>query len=337
MKFVFLLVVSAIFAASIDKEDGIRNGHSLINITSVNTRSVDVCCNEEHLLHCTEVSVDPSVLLSGEDINILGADLVFDSTVEPHGFVYHNSLGDEAVITYNNKTGNMFGTLSTHDDKHYFIEKCHHGHVIKEYDLSSFELLEREEEHEGVRNLDPVSETVMDRVEDTTTIVTYSVMFYYTQAFEDATADIEGFLDQVVTITNTGYINSQIPIRVQKFCSEKATIDEIYGNGPMLEAFWQMKDTDGSTTNLRKSADVAFLLTNLPYSESGHTGMAYFPWSNRKVGFCLKNRAISDYTFAHEMGHSMGAAHNRETGHINPVHPEGQGHLIAQVKSFFFN
>ena len=230
-----------------------------------------------------------------------------------------------------------FGTLSTHEDQHYFIEKCHHGHVIKEYDLSSFEFLENEDEFGEARSSDHVLETLGDREEDTTTIVTYSVMFYYTQAFEDATADIEGFLDRVVTITNTGYINSQVPVRVQKFCSEKATLDEIKGNSQMLQAFWQMKDSDQSTTNLRNSADVAFLLTNVPYSESGHTGMAYYPWSNRKVGFCLKNRAISDYTFAHEMGHSMGAAHNRETGHINPVHPEGQGHLIAQVKSFFFN
>merc|ERR1712223_833696 len=176
MKFVFLLVVTAIFAASIEKEDARlevinRNGHSLTNITSVNTRSVEACCNDDNLLLCSEISVDPSLLLSGEDINILGADLVFDSTVEPHGFVYHNSLGDEAVITYNNKTGNMFGTLSTHDDKSYFIEKCHHGHVIKEYDLSSFEFLENEDEFGEARSSDPVLETLRDREEDTTTIV----------------------------------------------------------------------------------------------------------------------------------------------------------------------
>ena len=170
---------------------------------------------------------------------------------------------------------------------------------------------------------------------DWTTIVTYSVMFYYTQAFADTTADIEGFLDQVISITNTGYINSQIPIRVQKFCSEKASINEVNGNWAMLDAFTRMKDTDGSTTNLRKSADMAFLLTNVPYSISGHTGMANFIWENKRTSFCLKSRAIGDYTFAHELGHNMGAYHNRETGHINPVYPEGQGHLIAQVRVVF--
>ena len=139
----------------------------------------------------------------------------------------------------------------------------------------------------------------------------------------------------MVSIANTGYINSQIPIRAQKFCSEKTTIDEVNGNSQMLNAFWQMKDNDGSTTNLRNSADIAFLLTNVPYSISGHSGMAYFPWQNKKVGFCLKSRAISDFTFAHELGHTMGAYHNIETGHNNTEHPGGQGHLIAQVRVSF--
>ena len=300
----------------------------------------EACCsNEEHLLDCKEVNVEPALLLSGKDMNInisgLVVDLVFNHTVEPHGFVYHNTLGDETVITYNNKTGNMFGSLSTHEDKHYFIEKCHSGQVIKEYDLSSFEELEMGDERVGGRSMDPF--TVEDRVEDTTTIVTYSVMFYYTQAFEDATPDIDGFLDQLVSVANKGYINSQIPIRAQKFCSEKATINEIdnFGNWQILEAFWQMKDDDGTTTNLRNSADIAFLLTNVPFSESGHTGMAYFPWENRKVGFCLKSRANVDFSFAHELGHTMGAYHNIETGHINPENPGGQGHLIAQVRVSF--
>ena len=133
--------------------------------------SVEACCNEEHLLLCTQVTVDPAVLLSGKDINILGSDLVFDSTVEPHGFVYHNSLGDEAVITYNNKTGSMFGTLKTHDDKSYAIEKCHHGHVIKEYDMAAFE------DDITERSLKPVMKSLEleNRVDDTTTVVTYSI------------------------------------------------------------------------------------------------------------------------------------------------------------------
>ena len=49
---------------------------SLIYISSFDTKSVEACCNEEHLLRCSEVTVDPTLLFSGKDINILGSDLV---------------------------------------------------------------------------------------------------------------------------------------------------------------------------------------------------------------------------------------------------------------------
>ena len=66
----------------------------------------------------------------------------------------------------------MFGTLKTHDDQSYAIEKCHHGHVIKEFDLTSFEDFEIGDELTEGNSSDYVLETQEDRVEDTTTIVT---------------------------------------------------------------------------------------------------------------------------------------------------------------------
>jgi len=320
MKFVFLLVVTAIFAASIEKEDARlevinRNGHSLINITSVNTRSVEACCNDDNLLLCSEISVDPSLLLSGEDINILGSDLVFDSTVEPHGFVYHNSFGDEAVITFNNKTGSMFGSLKTHDDKSYAIEKCHHGHVIKEYDMASFEADQTE------RSLEPVMKTLENRVEDTTTVVNYSIMFYYTQAFQDTTADIDGFIEQVLAETNQGYINSQIPIRASKFCAEKANVEE---NSNVLTSFANMKQ--GSSSKLRNSADAAALLVQ-NYDWCGMASSFTYNTGNT-VSVTKKSCALGYYSFGHEIAHNMGALHNPEVSNNN-VFPEGHGHLIA--------
>merc|ERR1712110_903008 len=316
MKFVFLLLVTAIFAASIDKEDGNRNGHSLINIPPAKTRSVEACCNEEHLLLCTEVTVDPAVLLSGEDISILGSDLLFDSTMEPHGFVYHNTLGDEAVITYNNKTGSMFGSLKTHDDKSYAIEKCHHGHVIKEYDMASFE------DDQTERSLEPVMKTLEleNRVDDTTTVVAYSIMFYYTQAFEDNTADIDGFIEQGLAETNQGYINSQIPIRASKLCAEKATVAE---NSNVLSNFAKMKQ--GSSSKLRNSADAAALLVQ----DCDYCGMASsFTYNTgNTVSVTKKSCALGYYSFGHGIAHNLGALHNPEVSNNN-IFPEGHGHLI---------
>ena len=45
---------------------------------------------------------------------------------------------------------------------------------------------------------------------DLTTPVTYSIKFYYTPAFAAITPDIQGFVSQVVTEVNLGYIHSQV-------------------------------------------------------------------------------------------------------------------------------
>jgi hypothetical protein len=45
---------------------------------------------------------------------------------------------------------------------------------------------------------------------DLTTPVTYSIKFYYTSAFAAITPDIQGFVSQVVTEVNLGYIHSQV-------------------------------------------------------------------------------------------------------------------------------
>merc|ERR1711874_118351 len=99
---------------------------SLVGFPHGNSRSTEVCCNDKNLEICLNAEVKPDVLFDEEDISILDIDLVFHSTIEPNGFVYKNSAGDEAVITYNQETGNMFGSFKTQQDRSYAIEKCHH-------------------------------------------------------------------------------------------------------------------------------------------------------------------------------------------------------------------
>ncbi len=57
-----------------------------------------------------------------------------------------------------------------------------------------------------------VTDDVTDDDEDLdlTTPVTYSIKFYYTPAFAAITPDIQGFVNQVVTEVNLGYIHSQV-------------------------------------------------------------------------------------------------------------------------------
>ena len=149
---------------------------SLVDFPRGNSRSTEVCCNDKNLGICLNAEVNPDLLFDEEDISILDIDLAFHSTIEPNGFVYKNSAGDEAVITYNQNTGNMFGSFKTHQDKSYAIENCHHGHVWKEFNVSSFgdDVVERI----SVPNIPRLKKLVDAGVADTTTPVTYSVMFY---------------------------------------------------------------------------------------------------------------------------------------------------------------
>ena len=123
--------------------------------------------------------VDPGIInllelkqgISFKDIN-----LTFHSTIEPNGFVYKNSVGDEAVITYNSITDNMFATLKTHHDKAYDLEPCHNGSVWKEYDISSFgpDIAMTCSEPEIPR----LKKFVEAGLVDSTTPVNFSIMIY---------------------------------------------------------------------------------------------------------------------------------------------------------------
>ena len=62
---------------------------------------------------------------------------------------------------------------------------------------------------------------------DKTTVVTYTVKFYYTPQFAKVTDDIPLTVAGIVADTNQAYINSEIPIRVRAHCIEEADIGEI--------------------------------------------------------------------------------------------------------------
>ena len=54
-----------------------------------------------------------------------------------------------------------------------------------------------------------------DTQQDSTSLVTYSVMLWYTPEFRNtfiSEADLEAFVNLVIEETNQGYINSKIPV-----------------------------------------------------------------------------------------------------------------------------
>ena len=104
--------------------------------------SPDPCCKDSDLKTCQKVNVDPKSLASQKDISILDMEFQFSNFIEPSSFAYKNNNGDEAVITLNKETGNMFASVKTDEGKSYGIEKCHTGHVWKEFDMDSIDSYE---------------------------------------------------------------------------------------------------------------------------------------------------------------------------------------------------
>ena len=121
----------------------------------------------------------------------------FVRQVPPTGLVYKNKKGDEAVFSYNKIKRHLFGNINTNDGREYEIESCHNGHVLKEIDVKNLG-----SESPKMPRFAQTQSPKIDATEDTTTIVTFSVMFYYTQEFEAGTADIEGFVDQIIELTS---------------------------------------------------------------------------------------------------------------------------------------
>ena len=89
-------------------------------------------------------------------------------------------------------------------------------------------------------------------------------MLYYTPEVQANVADLDGFFDQVLAetnqgeifvtslssafiIINAGYEQSGIPVRLTKFCTELATINDIPDATSSSELLYAFRDMKGLT------------------------------------------------------------------------------------------
>merc|ERR1711962_1887363 len=157
--------------------------------------------------------------------------------------------------------------------------------------------------------------------QDTTTVVTYSVMFWYTKEFADITPDIPLFISQVIAETNQGYINSKDNVREKAQCTKQVDFAEVNNGYTMLDTFIASKPAK----ELLNTADVAHLFV----SRSNLCGLANFDSFGSKTNFGLtaKGCALNIYTVGHEIGHNFGLTHDKHQG-PNNAYSYGLGHHI---------
>merc|ERR1712126_601959 len=91
------------FAFNLEFVPSAEANGDFLSFPTTASRSSELCCNDDHLLTCREVEFNPEDL-SNDEIQLLGIDFFFDNEIEPHGFVYKNSQGDEAIIDYHEDT-----------------------------------------------------------------------------------------------------------------------------------------------------------------------------------------------------------------------------------------
>merc|ERR550539_1047912 len=114
-----------------------RIAGNLVQVSNARTSS-EACCKDKNLLSCQDAMVNPEILDTKEYIRLALVVVSFKSTVSPNGYVYQSPAGDEAVITFNKKTGNMFGSFETSTGRSFSLEKCSSGHTWREFNVASF-------------------------------------------------------------------------------------------------------------------------------------------------------------------------------------------------------
>jgi len=288
----------------------------------VKTRLDVSCCHDSTSKYCSLVAINVDAL-GAEDL-----EFPFDITAKFKNMIPGNRLGyhyagdnAEVVLTIDPNTKSLFGQVSTLDGRSFTIENCGLGtHVFKELDIASMGAdIAIPEEYSGqgpIPDYRPSSRTGGS---------TFSVKFYYTPEFKAVTPDIEGYLDQVIAVTNQGFMNTGVSLTATKHCSELATVSDGTDSMDTFDAFRAMK---GDVATLRGSADAAALMTAEIVGNICGLGLLDVIDSGNTVTLNAKPCALGWYTFGHEIGHNIGLHHDPATS-TNTIYAYGHGHLVA--------
>merc|ERR1712180_62232 len=299
---------------------------TIVKNPSVNPEDIPACRSEK-LLSCSLVEIDFSALTETTLTLPRDCTVTFLDSPTERSFTFHDDNdGTEATFTRaKSKEGDLklIGNVEYWDGRDFTLEPCSAFpgcHVWMEMDVEQFvdlptESVPVEEEEEDMRyallnrkTADPAK--IQQGKDDSTTIVTYSVMFYYTKEFAKVTDDIPLYVEQVVAETNQGYINSNIPLRVKAHCIEEADLHDVPYGSDMLSKFGCYKG--GYKGDLLNSADAAALLVE-EFSVCGIANFGSFMWGG-PVSTSQKSCALGYYTFGHELGHNFGCLHDARQG-----------------------
>jgi hypothetical protein len=158
--------------------------------------------------------------------------------------------------------------------------------------------------------------------------VTLDVLVVYTAAAANGTSDIENLIQLMESTTNNTLAQNSIPASVNIVHSAQVNYNE---SGVALTDVTRLRNTTDEhmpevhTLRTLYNADIVVLLTHTLSSR----GRVYDIAASAQDAFAVvrTDAAVMDYTFAHEIGHIVGAAHNPESGQTLAPFPYAHGYL----------
>ena len=243
-----------------------------------------------------------------------------------NSYKYKSSDGEDTLFTYNPVTGGVHGFMR-YNRRSYLLENCgEEGHVIIEFKLNETFVEDEDMDAWRVSNSNEPSNQDLEE-NDTTTVVTFSVQIYFTSKFYQSTKDVPGFIDNMITATNSAYESSQVPMRIKVHCIQEVGIPDGLTAAWALKYLQRLKPT---TNEIRNSADVAVLLVDsLKDRYCGKANLYSIDSDDAEYGYALsvvKKACVNKHTFSHEIGHNIGLFHDRR--HRNLKYPFAQGSYI---------
>lgn len=252
-------------------------------------------------------------------------------------YAMQNHAEGSAVLSV--KDGMVSGTLTTDDHRVYRIMPVVDGiHRVEELDHSKFPDCAS---HTAPTIPPVIAATLGDRNASATTSAVAAdsgaqidILVAYTQAAETAAGGasaIQALIATAISESNTGYSTSGVNTALRLVHAVKVSYDESTGFDAALTALTSKNDGQMDEIHALRdthSADLVALLIN----NSQYCGLGWLPGNvstgNEGLGFTVTawNCATGYYSFAHEIGHNMGARHDLYVDPTTTASPYVYGH-----------